>query len=202
MTSPALHPRVIRLAHASPGRLRVRLHWLHEDRDAAVALADHLAGLDGVIDVAVRPHTGSVLCRYDERRTDGARLLAAVRRHTRVASVLRADQPLPAAARPGARSGSSLGRVLADLVRGLDADVAEATGGRIDLGVLAGLGLLGAGAAEIAVTRQIPAPPWFSLAWWAFRTFTMFEPPPAAPAPSRRRQMAALPRAGSGRRNG
>ena len=30
------------------------------------------------------------------------------------------------------------------------------------------------GPREIVTTGTIPAPPWFNLAWWAFRTFTFF----------------------------
>ena len=186
MNPATAHPHVIRLAHASPGRLRLRLPWLRDDRATATALADHLAQRPGVIEVAVRARTGSLLCRYDERRTTAGKLIAAVRRVTRVATVLHPGAPLPAPARADRPPGSSVGRALVDAFHGLDDDVYAATSGRIDLGTLAGLGLLATGAAEVAVTRQLPAPPWFSLAWWAFRTFTMFEPPtPPAVAPTR-----------------
>ena len=47
----------------------------------------------------------------------------------------------------------------------------------MDLGVLATLGLIGAGAAEIVVTGKLPIPPWFNLAWWGFRTFMTTEQP-------------------------
>jgi hypothetical protein len=50
-----------------------------------------------------------------------------------------------------------------------------ATDGRLDLGILAAMGFLAVGATEIIVTRKLPAPPWFNLAWWAVRTFTTFE---------------------------
>jgi hypothetical protein len=172
-TSPAR--QALQIAHSSPGRLRVRLPALRADRAAAETVADTLADLDGVIDVAVRPRTGSVLCRYDPRRMDEHRLLAALHRQTRAALARRPDESPPAATRRRGHAGSSIGRELGTLFRTLDSDIADATGGRLDLGTLASLGLLGAGATEIAVTRTIPAPPWFSLAWWAFRTFAMFE---------------------------
>ena len=35
-----------------------------------------------------------------------------------------------------------------------------------------GVGFLAVGAAEILGSRALPAPPWFNLAWWAYRTFT------------------------------
>jgi hypothetical protein len=65
---------------------------------------------------------------------------------------------------------------VADGFRDLNRSVLLATEGRLDLGALAGLGFLSLGAAEIAATRALPAPPWFNLAWWAFRTFTIFRP--------------------------
>src|SRR4030095_6511269 len=173
MNRTSRYPRVIRIAHSSPGRLRLRLPWLREDRAMATALADDLAARSGVIEVAVRPRTGSVLCRFDQRRVDAATLITAVRRETGVATVLRPGAPVPTPGGTGRSPGSSVGRAFVDAFRGLDEDVYQATSGRVDLGTLAGLGLLAAGAAEVAMTRQAPAPPWFSLAWWAFRTFTM-----------------------------
>lgn len=186
---PTLH-----VAHDSPGRLRVRVGDLRAN-PAAVALADALAAVDGVLQVSVRPRTGSVLYDYDPRRTDAARLLAALRRQ------LTAHPPGRRAATVGSGPPASrLRRAVDDLFRSVDADVAAATGGRLDLGTLTGLGLLGAGAAEIAVTRTIPAPPWFSLAWWAFRTFTMFDSArtgaeASAPTPAPRRVRGGAQRA-------
>ena len=198
MNQAAGHPRVIQVAHSSPGRLRLRLPWLRDDRTMATALADDLAGRPGVVEVAVRPRTGSVLCRFDERRVSAAKLIAAVRREAGIAPVSRIGASAPPAARDARPAGSSVGRAFVDAFRGLDDDVHEATSGRVDLGTLAGLGLLAAGAAEVAMTRQLPAPPWFSLAWWAFRTFTMFEPP-SAPAVSPPRDDLAARRARSAR---
>lgn len=165
--------RVIELAHASPGRVRLRLAWLRRDREACTRLADRLADLPGVRDVEVRPRTGSVLCRFDPARTRAERLIAAVRRETRVAALRRAGAPPPPA--PRHRGPSRLGRAVTDAVRAIDDDVWRATNGALDLGTVAGLAFLGVGALELAATRRVPLPSWFNLAWWAFRTFTMFE---------------------------
>jgi hypothetical protein len=189
--SHATRARHIHLAHVSPGRLRVRLPWMRGDRGAAEALADRLVELDGVLDIQVRLRTGSVLCRFDTQRIDDARVVSEIRRHTGVTIVLRGDAAPPAAARPPLRNGSRVAGMLADLMRDLDAGIADATDGRIDLGALAGIVLLGAGAAEIASAGRIPAPPWFSLAWWAFRTFTISS---EAHPPPRLRKLATIPR--------
>jgi len=167
--------RYIRVVHELPGRLRLRLSWLGREPDLAVSLADRLAECRGVIEVAIRPRTGSVLCTFDPEIIDAAGIVDAVQRHAQAATVLARGQSAPGPRRPVARSGSSMGHALADAFRGIDADVAAATDGRLDLGVIAALAFAGLGAGEVLFTRQLPAPPWFNLAWWAFRTFTMFE---------------------------
>jgi hypothetical protein len=175
--------RVIRRVHALPGRLRVRLPWLSSARAEAAAVADRLAGLAGMEEVQVRPRTGSVLCRYDPDALDEERILAEIRRATAVAVVLQPGQPVPTDALPARRPAgeSSVARALEDAARGINREVYHATEGRLDLGTLAGLGFIVAGAAEILAARRLPAPPWFNLGWMALRTFTMFEHPHAAP---------------------
>jgi hypothetical protein len=61
--------------------------------------------------------------------------------------------------------------------RGLDEELLRITEGGMDLGVLVTLGFVVAGAFEVMVTQKIPAPPWFNLAWWGFRTFMTVEAP-------------------------
>jgi len=192
-------PRVIHLVHTSPGRTRLRLPWLRSVPDDATALADGLAAVNGMLETSVRPRTGSVLCQYDADRLDAERIIAAVRRLTRVALVVRPGEEVPAEVAAYERAflteESSFARALAKTFRGIDRDVVVATEGRLDLGTLTGLGFLAAGAAEILVTRTLPAPPWFNLAWWAFRTFTMFEHGPTHQPPTHAPRTPARPHA-------
>jgi hypothetical protein len=167
------HPRLIRFVHRSPGRLRLRLGWLRSAPEEAEPLADELASLDRSMEVVVRAWTGSVLCRFDPERIDEARIVTAVRHHTRVAIVLGPGEAPPPTAFATNGRGSTIRDAITESVRGMNRDVVQATDGRLDLGALAGLGFLTLGAAEIAVTRTLPVPPWFNLAWWAFRTFTL-----------------------------
>jgi hypothetical protein len=173
-------PRVLRVVHATPGRVRLRLPWLRERPEEAEPLAEALAALDASIEVQVRPWTGSLLCTYEPEQLDEEQILAAVRRHTQVAIVLRPGEPSPQADAEYEAAllahGSSLTRAVSEGFRDLNRGVLLATGGHLDLGALTGLGFLTLGAAEIAATRKLPAPPWFNLAWWAFRTFTIFGP--------------------------
>jgi len=171
--------RIIHVAHSSIGRVRLRLSWLRDTPREATLLADHLAALDGMIEAALRPWTGSVLCHFDPDRLDESRIINAVRRCTRVTLVVHRGEEIPASAiAPASSDGapaSSLARAVAESFASINRQVLAATDGQLDLGILTSLGFMTAGAAEVLVMRQLPAPPWFNLAWWAVRTFTTFE---------------------------
>ncbi len=167
------NPSFLEVVHSLPGRLRLRLSRLRDEPHTGAAVADALAALDGVLDVQVRPFTGSILCTYDAARVGEPQLVEAVHTSTR-----------HLVARPPRRSGrerqhgSTVGRAVVEAFHELDQEVRQATEDRVDLGTLAALGFLLTGAAEVLTTRTMPAPPWFNLAWWAFRTLTVFETEP------------------------
>ncbi len=176
--SPA--PRVIHHVHSSPGRTRLRLAWLRRHPEEAESLADALALLHESLEVQVRPWTGSVLCTYDPDELDEHRILRTVRRETRVAIVVRPGEESPEADAEYQRAlyrdtphDGSIRRQMGEAVEGLNREILRATDGRLDIGALTGLSFIAVGAAEIATSRTVPAPPWFNLAWWAFRTFTI-----------------------------
>jgi len=175
---PVPFPRIVRIVHSLPGRLRLRLPWLHDRREAAVPLADRLSTLPGIAEVRVNPFSGSVLFLYDEEQLDESRLLAAVREATGVEIVARSGEPLPpeavAALQLEAKPEiSRIERAAATFFHEVNLDVLEASEGRIDLGTLASVMFAATGAAEVALQRKLPLPQWFQLAWWSFRTFTM-----------------------------
>jgi hypothetical protein len=180
--------RFVRIAHVTEGRIRLRLSWLKGAVEEAETIAGRLAELDGMTEVQVRPYTGSVLCRHDPDLLSAEDIVHAVQEHTAVRVVLQPGEEQPH------EMGAALRR--SSIASAVRADLRQATNGSLDLGTLAALSFFGLGAAEIAITRQLPMPPWFNLAWWAFRTFTMFEReapyPTGAPAakPARARGRA------------
>lgn len=169
----------IRIAHALSGRLRVRVRGLRRRRDALESAAEELASLSGMLRVTARPATGSLLCEYDPETLGETALVAAVRRATGASRVAAADEPDRPEPGPGtaraAGEGAAVARAVARAFREMNEDILAATDGRLDMGSLAAVSFVVAGAAEVATTRRLPAPPWFNLAWWAFRTFTELE---------------------------
>jgi hypothetical protein len=165
----------IEIAHRLPGRLRVRVPTLRKRRAEAEQVAGRIAGLDGVLEVEGHPFTGSLLVRFDPARADEGRILDALREATGVRLVVAPGEPRPAPRVVPGGPASAVGRATVQAFRSLDDDILRVTGGGMDLGVLATLGFLAVGALEVAVTRKLPAPPWFNLAWMGFRTFMTVE---------------------------
>jgi len=169
------------VVHRLPERTRLRSPVLRKTPAACTRLADALAAVPGVREVRIRPYTGSALIVHEAGvaldaltevacgALDGARLLA------------HGEPPPLSAAVP---AFSSVRQKLAALARELDRDIRRSSDGSVDLGTLATLGLVGAGAAQVATSGELPMPPWFNLAWWAYRTFmTTHNGAPPAPPP-------------------
>lgn len=172
-------PRVIYLVHASHGRTRLRLPWLRRDATLATPLAEGLQRMEGLEEVEVRPFTGSVLCVHDPYELSVDALLEEVRRLTGITTVVRPGEEPPeeeeAELLQALSEGSNVARAATEFFKGVNVDVLRATEGRADLGTLTTLGFMVAGAVDVAVTGKLPFPPWFNLAWWAFRTFATVE---------------------------
>jgi Heavy metal associated domain 2 len=171
-TDPATHVATgaVSIVHRLAGRTRLRIGALALDAEEAAVLATALSALPGVGQVSVERRAASVLCFHD-REVDPDRLLVSAR----AALTALAPAAPPATDKGGAPAPSGIAREVARLFRALDHEVRDATDGRLDLGTLTTLGFLGAGALEVAIKRRLPAPPWFNLAWWGFRTFLTFE---------------------------
>lgn len=172
-------PEAIRIAHSLPGRLRVRIPGLRRKRDALDVVASALAAVGGMERVTARVSTASLLCEYDPRRLPEDLLVELVRRASGAARIASADEherPEPGRrARRAASEGAVVARAVARAFREMNEDLLASTDGRLDLGTVAAVSFVALGALEVATTRRLPAPPWFNLAWWAFRTFTELE---------------------------
>jgi Heavy metal associated domain 2 len=177
------------IVHTVPGRTRLRVHPTPLAVDTAEAIASRLVDQPGITDVEVNRLTGSIRClhRDDRSATD---LLEVVMATLPGAVALGPGQAPPPAEPPQGRS--AVARSVAQAFRAVNQQVLTATNGSLDLGTIAAIGFAGTGAVEVMVKGNLPAPPWFNLAWWAFRTFITFEKSDAA-APEDRFQTAKAP---------
>jgi len=160
--------RWLQIAHILPGRTRLRFPALRGDAAAGERIAEELAALPGVREVRVRPFTGSILVHHEPEVTSATLALAAHR-------ILAPDRILEVGERPPRSPDvpelSRIARLAAKAFREIDRDVRRASQGSLDLGTLVTLGFFGAGAADVATSRELVLPPWFNLAWWCYRTF-------------------------------
>lgn len=166
--------RWLMIVHRLPDRTRLRTPVLRKDPPTCELLADTLAALPGVREVKVRPYTGSVLVEH-EPTLPIATLLDAVRGPLAIDRVLGIGEQPPLD--PEVPPFSSIARKLVMMTREIDRDIRRGSDGTVDLGTLATLGFLGAGAAEVIASGKLPLPPWFNLAWWGLRTFMTTEQP-------------------------
>jgi hypothetical protein len=157
---------VVWVAHRLPGRTRLRFSPARLRAEAAELVRGALAELPGVHAVSVAARSSSLLCLHDET-------IEPATLEQRLADALAQTGPAPRP--PLSLTASSVAREVARLFSAANRRVLATTEGRVDLGTLVTLGFMGAGALDVAARRELPAPPWFNLAWWGFRTFTTLE---------------------------
>jgi hypothetical protein len=172
--------RWVEIVHVLPGRVRLRVVALRARREEAAAAARALAALPGVMEVRVRPFTGSFLVTWDPVRGDGAALARALADAVAARGILAPGErpPVPPAGAPV--PASRVGRALVKVFREANEDLLRRTDGGLDLGVVATAAFLGLGAAEVVASKRLAAPPWFNLAWWGLQTFIAAESPDSA----------------------
>ena len=174
-----MRPRFVRPAHESPGRVRFRLSWLHDQPDEADAIAEQLAALPGIEEVRVRAYTGSVLCLYDPLRLDAERITGALLQATGVDKLTPHGEETPEELRAivgeAVREGSELSRAMAEAGRGLHLDFLTLTEGRAGLGTASTLFFWLAALGRAAASDELPLPHWYELIYWGFRSFGALE---------------------------
>jgi hypothetical protein len=143
----------IRVAHRTPGRVRLSVPGLERNPGEARRIADAAAAVRGVSKVEARTATGSlVLFHLDDWTTVAERLRVALG-----AAIEEAEPPPP----PGGSAFEST----AGLVDALNSAARRAFGGRTDLTELVFLALLGAGTIQLARGQVVgPATTLFSQA--------------------------------------
>jgi hypothetical protein len=161
----------VQVAHALGGRVRLSVAALRGRRGVCERVAHRLANEGDVDRVVVRPVTGSVIVERGASELDPKDL--AQRLEALVADEHR-DEGMVADAKGWPAGSTRLARALVAAWRGIDKDVREALGGEADLRSLVPFVLVATSAAEVSISGKLTAVPWYSLVWYALRSFITF----------------------------
>lgn len=154
-----------RIAHQSPGRIRLSVERPARTEEIARRIEQALAGIAGVRQVEARPASRSVVLYYSPLEVEVQRIV---------------DEGLPKAgvdlvemgvkAVASAASGTRVGRVVVGAVGGANSRLERATGGILDLRDLFPLTLFGLGLRRVAQGNLQPVP-WYNLLYYGYSTF-------------------------------
>jgi hypothetical protein len=175
----------IKLVHAIPGRVRVKIPRVKNDPNLANELREKFSAVRGIRQVEANPLTGSVLVLYDTSATETFEFLPAL---SEAFSSVFPDADLIGL--DGSENHSSNGAKAAPLANrvsaflgALDARVEQAAGGSVDLRFLVPLSLVLLGIARLVMAKRVPFPAWYDFFWFAFGTFIALNPPGSSRSP-------------------
>jgi hypothetical protein len=172
----------VRVIHAIPGRLRLKVVEVKGNPALAGAIEDRLGAVRGIRQVETNPVTGSVLVVYAPEEVGSGESLDQL--SEALAPLfpgvdLRQIQSRYASEGNGS-SGSysfsfSLERGVKGLVGSVNSGVGNITGGA-DLRLLVPLTLFFLGVRSLLVTEKLTFPLWYDFLWFAFATFFAMNP--------------------------
>jgi hypothetical protein len=167
----------IKVVHAIPGRVRVKVSRLKEDPAFVREIQERLSVVRGIQQVEVNPVTGSVLVLYDRTTLESPDSLLSLAAW--LSSIFpdlefgELESWLTSA--NGNGTATPLAEHLTSFLGGLNAKVGETTGG-VDLKLLLPLSLVLLGVRGMLVAGKGVFPAWYDLFWFAFGTFLMLNP--------------------------
>jgi hypothetical protein len=166
---------IVYRVHSCLGRVRYRLTWLRDFPGEGTHIADRLSAFGGVVEVRVRPLTGSVLVFYDPDFVDETNVTSVLLDAAGCSHITEPGHETPedldGMLRDADERGSAISRALVSTVEGLHTDFLRKTGGRISLASASALFMLVAGFGKLGSTQEFELPPWHQLIWYAYNTF-------------------------------
>lgn len=163
----------VEIAHAIPGRVRLRIPSLNEDVQIERSVRRRLGELDMLVSAEVNPRSCSLILQC--RPSDHEALTAAL--PSLFPSLRDGRMNSPQSAREEqARSTRDVAAEIEALLARLNRGARQATGG-VDLKVAIPLALMALAAIGLiagAVRRgKLPVPNWYELLWFGFNTFVI-----------------------------
>jgi Heavy metal associated domain 2 len=153
-----MEARALAIAHAMPGRLRLRLPAPAQTSQ----LLDVVRAVPGVTACIWNDHTRSLLVHYRPEETTSDAIIDTVADHAGVVA--------PHEDRPSEGDETPVAEVITSSLDRLNTKVVRATAGKLNLGVLVPL-LLGAWALRQLVRPEVAPLSWSSALWYAHGLF-------------------------------
>jgi hypothetical protein len=166
--------RTVQLAHASPGRIRLRVDRSEPDPIALGAVQQYLREHHGDYDLALNPTTRSLLIRYDAAIRQLPEVLEAIAEagvHFAVADTGAPSEPPP--------DTMALGIAAETLASRVNQWVIHRTSGGADLRTIVPVTFALLAVREILSGRLV-AVPWYAFAWYAFDSYWKLRQTPRA----------------------
>jgi hypothetical protein len=162
----------ITVAHASPGRVRLKIGRVKENPELARVAQEKLARVPGIQKVKANPATGSLLILYDlamlasvEALGPLGEIFAELFPEAELEELAAGLQELPAAETASASGGS-----FAELFGMFEAAAAALPR---HLNLLLPLGFLFLGVRSLLTSKERPLPAWYDYLWFGLSTFVM-----------------------------
>lgn len=166
----------IKIAHASPGRIRLKVAEVKDNPLLADEIRRRLATVRGIRQVQANPLTGSVLIRYDPAGFTSPDSLFALADSLNTAfpgvDLRKLAETWLAQANNEETPTPSLAQSISGTLGVINAQVGSTTGGA-DLKVLLPLSLFFLGVRSLFVSKPLPVPTWYDFLWFALGTFVM-----------------------------
>jgi len=171
----------IKVVHAVPGRIRLKVAQVHENPTFANEVRARLEALSGIRQVEVHPLTSSVIVFYDAQEATSpdslstfAEPFAALFPGVDFKDLMAWQPP----STNGADAAPSLTGGISAFFSMFNTGVSQATGGSADLRVLVPLMLFILGARGLLASEKVVFPAWYDFFWFALGTFFMLNPRP------------------------
>jgi cation transport ATPase len=165
----------VRLAHASPGRIRLKVNDIKNDPQRAQDIEDRLRTVSGIRSVHANPLTGSLLLTYDEPEQESMELPFAV---AQVLGISLNDLDpedlrllLTHQGNGSKLTEPSISEELESTLRDMNAAVRRTVGA--DLSVLVPLALALLGVRSLLISDKTLMPSWHDYLWFSFSTYFM-----------------------------
>jgi hypothetical protein len=176
-----MHVEGIKVVHAVPGRIRLKVAQVRENPALANQIQNRLTAIHGIYKVEVNPLTGSVLLLYDAQTataSDSLRALAEPLAALFPGFDSQQFEAWQSASINGIGSAPALTGSLSSFFSALDAGIHRVTGGGADLKVLVPLALFLFGLRGLLVSDKLVSPTWYDFFWFSLGTYFMLNPRP------------------------